>query len=1222
MRKIPWGLCFLIVWALFLTASVTMYLRYFQPSKLGDTLSYGIPDELNLRSEFQFISFQFFPEPTILIQDTTIEDTKRKIKIHVEHIQAKLSWKTFFAGRPVLDSLTLIKPSLTLSLPDIAKNNAQNEKGRINNQINKLFEQGSDFSQTMHSRDDRVEDTIIYPVRMQDLLKIPLKQSQNDEVFDDEAPFEHSTLYNDAVENDDISERADAVNIESVSFSTLTLEEQEQEVRALIQRALQIKLPYIVSGTYVHIRDGQFDLLLSRNMSVENDTLKVQGIDLDLRTPHLLDGYIDLRLSHTRLHSRRVPDLDLTKTSLLLSGWDFKANSVELDLDVQTELQIGSLQKLREQPIKEAYQFFPMPTPAKFSLETKLKYEKISHNLDLFGLFRTRMILPMNKVNTPVFLDLSFSSNANTDNLEKIALNLPDETQENAPYRKAFLKDNSDLPESALKLPAFYVDKVKIDNAHLRIGRDRATISGDLLGLFPVNPLFQGKVTLHHFSLPHWIGSARKMSGGLINALDNIQGELEVIANKRGVFAPYFKGKILDVELEGLGSCGNFKAPDIALLTYPSQETTKKGTIDLNPFFPEINGVHVEKPNFPNPAVPARDLNDTSPNMFVDYHINIRTPDIKAWKVNARNVQTLITPDINETPTVQVNIAFLYGGNANAYAVLDKGNNYIKATYKNVSLETPVKNIAGFAAVKGQLSGEADVFLSGNNIGEILSSMSVKAQGELKDGSFHTENSLLQNFRHVLYRINVKSIPFDISNVKLPDYFQMKGEYDLALAYSGLQASVYTNGILDFSTKNGMPLRMGAQNSMIKYIRSGESKFDTINVNGKGLLSYDFSGKNFFQVEDFDGFLHGEKISGLFRMNLTEPLDWSGNFQFDFLDLDSYFFDKEDSKNDLKGKNKVQAQNQETSALPIDFFSENNLAFTVSAKEARLLDVTLENFTSTLALRNKELTLEKTSARVKGGGRLQAFLEAKITPNSQAKKGNILSQFKFQLEKANMLAITTMRKHETLVAGGGLMQFIGHGVFETTADLLAKLNGKYNINVRDGYIEDTSPKSNENITQNSLPIATAHENTTASSSRTSSRNSSSSKTYFNGIVASGDIIDGILHNYNFMMSSKSMIVTGGGTINLVTEELDLQAKADVGLSNVPIVVTGTISDPEIDLKMLNAFASTIGRVGTGIFSIFGSILRAPFDMITHEKVINTPPAAPPPMPELPSRVTP
>ena len=246
------------------------------------------------------------------------------------------------------------------------------------------------------------------------------------------------------------------------------------------------------------------------------------------------------------------------------------------------------------------------------------------------------------------------------------------------------------------------------------------------------------------------------------------------------------------------------------------------------------------------------------------------------------------------------------------------------------------------------------------------------------------------------------------------------------------------------------------------------------------------------------------------------------------------------------------------------------------------------------------MVIKKTTGTIKGGGNIQVFLEAIVKDNSPKKKGHIKSKMKFQIDNGNMLAITKMRKHDTLMAGNALLQLNTHGTFQTFSDILSKLNGTWNVNIQNGYIQNNKPE----------PFTPTEKNKVFNPSivnQPQEKIANGSKTYFNNLLSSGNIVNGIISAPKFVISSSTLSVIGNGTVNIVNRQINAKAKATYhGISEIPITVTGTLDNPTTTIHFLNAVAGTLGNIGSGFLGILGNILSAPIQLFTYEKPTSTP----------------
>ncbi len=1109
VKKIPFGMIFLILWGSLLTFCVVMYLQYLQPVKLGITVSKAIEEKLNLSPKMDFIKLTVFPHPSIIIKNIELENKEFNIKVKVKEIHANISWKTILKGRPVINALELFDPDFEL------------------------------------------------------ISKQALIKSKNKSI-------ENSDLSSNLFENLPVQNELNKQEI----FNGTDLDKQKiitENIQKFLTKFADFNLPFYMEGAVLYIRNGNLNILYPP----QNERLSIEKIDLDFRLPSLIGGHLDLRLGETSLRTKLSPDIDLSKTSLLIDDWRLDSNELEAKILFQTLFQMGSLQKLRAKPIKEAYRYFPMTEPAKIKLNINLAYDKYKQSISSNGLVHAKLLLPMNKNDTSAEFKIPFEFHSSSENDNTNMLKLVEENKENSFYRQAFLKDNEKLPQKAISFPILDVNAVDIKNAFIQIDDNSLNIDGEILGLYPFAPLFQGRAVIHSFSMPRWFESSRKMSGGLHNALNNISGELDFIVNKRGIFVPKLKASVKGFLLEGLGACGNFKKPDITIKIKPAKISSQLGVIDLNPLFPEINGQKVEKIDLPPPAIPSKETGDNSNSIFVDYHIDITMPSIKAWKLYAKNIFTRISPNSVENPILDVKVGELYGGRAEAKAILKDGNNTIDAIIKNSDLGRIMHDIAGFSAIKGIINADANVQLSGKDISKILSSLKIEAVGNLTDGSFNTDKAKIEEFKTANFKINAKALPLQNINNQLPPFFKLQGDYYFSMQRDILQAELTTKTALEISTKNGVPMKMMANSAKIKYNYNGENRFEKLFVTGNGLFGFDITKNQYININKFTGTFNGNAVDGSFHISQKDQLTWTGNLNFNDLNLDYYIFGDE-SIEDLEN-----ASGQGVTYLPVNKFSDYALKFIVNSKVATFFGITLENFTSHFNLHKGKMILEKTNAKIKGGGILRTFLEAIIQKDLPNKKGHIKSQFKFQVENAKMEAISNMRKHETILGGTGLIQIFGNGLFQTTDDILRKLNGTWIINIQNGFfqtIDKENPKNNKD-----------------------------NKTNFYKLSASGTIKNGTLHNPDFLVKGEGLSIVGHGLVDLPSERIEAEAVATfIGIPEIPIKISGTLDYPVTDVKVLNAVTSTIGNITIGFFSTIKNILASPIYILNPKKTIKIP----------------
>ena len=344
MRKLPWGIIFLVIWGLFLTTSVTLYLNFLQPAKLGPMVSSILESNLKLSPRIDFIKLQFFPRPAIIIKDISLSNQQHNVKIKINTVHAGLSWKTLLAGKPVIGSIDIFNPTVEFV----------SSKGFPQKEIEAL------------QIEDKTKST------EQNILMLK-KEKQ---------------------------------------------ELLEQKINTILTKFINFEIPYFFADASLHLRNG----LIKIKFSESNDFISIDNIDVDLRLPGIINGLLDLRIEQIKLMAQRAPEIELSQTSLLVTGWRLDTSHVTANMHLQSQFQMGDLQKLRVKPIKKAYQYFPMPKPAYLSIRKNLSYDKKTSSLAVDGIIQAKLLLPMNAHNTPVAIDIPFSLNGTTINDNKSSL--------------------------------------------------------------------------------------------------------------------------------------------------------------------------------------------------------------------------------------------------------------------------------------------------------------------------------------------------------------------------------------------------------------------------------------------------------------------------------------------------------------------------------------------------------------------------------------------------------------------------------------------------------------------------------------------------------------------------------------------------------------------------------------------------------------------------------
>lgn len=541
-------------------------------------------------------------------------------------------------------------------------------------------------------------------------------------------------------------------------------------------------LPRALSGMRIRIRDSAVRFR-SGDGELRAD---FSGLNASARVPGLFRGHLEMSFQAGEIRAAKAPAVALGDFSLRLSSLRAdRDGDLNGTLNLSASVQVESLEAALGHPVKPAYRYFPLPDPARVTLALDVNARPSERLFTMAGRADADLLLPMNGHDTPVKIVLPFSMST---------------------------------PET-----------IAVEGLTLDMDGEHAEISGELTGWKERSPSFSGRAEVRRFSLPRWFGFARKMPGGLQNALNDISGTMDFLLTSRGIEASRLEARILDMTLTGSGGCANFREPDIRI-------TGHAGAVDLNPLFPEINGHKPDRPILPPPAVPLTE--DESPAK-VGYDIHLTADRADIWKLSAGKVDCHIIPaaapprSAGETPLFRpaydllnledakswpakgalltATIGDLYGGRAEGHVHLDE-NCRVLAAVRDAATDRAVADIAGFPAVGGQLRADVDLAFRGSSAGKLTATLGGRANAVISQGFFSSGKDARLPFRTLTLQAQVKALPpGGALPDDLPETMDYSGQWKAALDTEDWSVSTNGPAVLTFSMRNGLPTAMKPQ---------------------------------------------------------------------------------------------------------------------------------------------------------------------------------------------------------------------------------------------------------------------------------------------------------------------------------------------------------------------------------------------------------------------------
>lgn len=900
-----------------------------------------------------------------------------------------------------------------------------------------------------------------------------------------------------------------------------------------------------------------------------------------LKTPNIIDGYANLSLDELAVYYEDYLLFHLDQTKINAADISYNPRTYSGNLTIETMLQVSSLNHFYDTPIEKAYDYFPMPEPSFIQLTTNFDIKIRQKSIKLTGELYNKTILPMNGYAVPIELKIPFTLTSLPQKDLPSSLNFPHNDKSLEPYKKTFLQENK-LSDYALDLAGFYVNEIVMEHARIKADTDSLTFNGALTGLYPFNPLIFGKAHVDNFSLPRWIGPTREMSSGLYNALDKIKADIDVFCTLKGVFSPKLDAKVLNYSVQGKSVTANFLKPDICFdLTMQSEKNTP---LDLNPLFPEINGKNSNKVKLPPPAVVISENTQKNFSEPVAYHININVPgQAHIWKLDCSKVNVLVAPDKNSNTIIKVDAGNLYTGNANALVTLyEKQKHEISAKVQNILLEAPLRSILGYTVCTGHADAAVTLRLQGSDLEQILNSLEIKGKINLLDGSLHSKERMLTPFSKLYADIDLKTVPFKV-NKKLPESFALSGLWQLDGDFPQYTAKIYSkNSSINFSTDTGQPLFRTPQATDILL---KEKPGSAVILNGSAKIGFQLN-DNTLIIENYKGALRNSKLIATVTYEQKNKPSYTGDLYFQHFNLGDYVKNEKKDKTNKEITIEANTKNiREDKNLPLDFIYDNDVNLTVKADKLTFYDITTNNFTGNIKIKDHKISINNLKSNLKNG-LVQALLEGSVKKHNNIYQ--IQTQFKLKGTNLDMLSITKMRKQDTLMSGTGEIAIQGTTLVCKTSDIFKTMNADWSMQFNNGYFQSLKDHA-----------AISEEKEEGHISKSTVQNAEyTGKTNYTALLASGTIINGIAKTKNITLKGTGLSALGEGEINLVTDKINAIVHATyLGIPEIPITITGTIGEPKYEVKMMTAVSKTIGNIGIGILRAFSGLISQPFRLI-------------------------
>lgn len=305
----------------------------------------------------------------------------------------------------------------------------------------------------------------------------------------------------------------------------------------------------------------------------------------------------------------------------------------------------------------------------------------------------------------------------------------------------------------------------------------------------------------------------------------------------------------------------------------------------------------------------------------------------------------------------------------------------------------------------------------------------------------------------------------------------------------------------------------------------------------------------------------GAPITGEIFWNETAPESqkaekqrgqWNFRLKAEHLNLDNFF--------------PPPAKNQPVTAAapePWDLKSFKNTALDIQLdlRKAKYRQLTFSNTRVTATLQRDRFSVHGEIGNFYDGTATLLFQGTVVPSASQVsmRKG-LLQMRKISLGKA-LYDYT----REQFYAGSADVVVDIAGNLTSAADFPGKLSGIWSINITDGMYPAFMSNEKSNL-----------------------RNT------FSQASASGPVTRGVISSKNFRLSGPLVDMSGSGTLNLATSEIDLGVSVTFAkVPTVPVRFTGTMDKPKMQVQGASVVVETVQAAGVGVFSLLKNVLELP-----------------------------
>lgn len=716
-----------------------------------------------------------------------------------------------------------------------------------------------------------------------------------------------------------------------------------------------------------------------------------------------------------------------------------------------------------------------------------------------------------------------------------------------------------------------------------------------------------GALNARRLSLTQWFGFARNLAPGLQHSLNRITNAFMRFELTSGAIKAWdIKAECAGAVFSGTGGVADFNKPVVALELVSPDVVLHKGV-------PEAIGKTPDPPQFAHAPLTPMPGEPLKPGEIgIDYDIRLAARLLRYGPLRLNNAALRIHPgklDKNGLQDVLLDgKAGFYGGSVSGACIIGGGAGppyHITAKADKVNAAPLSRHLRSLPARQGQLRAAATVTSRGKSLAAFLANLRGKVEAQGQNVALPGMGSK-NIFPEMAAAAELRGGHWDGHTLT------MDARWEASLRDAGIRGNCELNGKMGFGDA-GMSFRHlpGSITASLPHLPS----LGKIRITGK------FGGstaRNSFEMADGLISLPGLPIhldasidaarataTGHLRCETRNPAAFLRHMGLDALKLPALLlpvrieadYTAEEDKLKLSklaanlGKHRItgyvdgntSGKTPEFSGdltldrlhLP-DFINASNggepnwdfpfMSKFDAAGKIRILEMSGWNFRMSNVRANLRLVSGQAEARDVSG----AFYGAPLSGGARADfRHGLALESRFKVNAFDLGKAVADQKADVIITGSASMAGEASARLGRHGRMAPALNGKWSFSVKNGSFQATGKKSGSKITR------------------------------FHHTSASGGIEHGIVKSGDFRLQGDGLEVTGGGSLNLVSRNIDCAFQVNMkGIPDFPLYIYGPVAKPKTSIGAGKMILNAVGGITTGFVDAIGGVLRGAWGIFT------------------------